>query len=189
MKKVRIILSIMVVVLMITAVSFFIWKQIQIKNGKEKLETFSDSQIVFAYRYRNNAWGKVDDLLIVNKNNQCKKINLLEKECPKNVDSELLNYFDAFMADETYKYSKEDANFSEKELSDMINLSKHSLKKAKPHGSDAGEHIFYCVKGEKNNRSIQVMKVWGNSVWMPKTNKKQINKICDKLQEIYEKAD
>ena len=56
MKKVRIILSIMVVVLMITAVSFFIWKQIQIKNGNEKLETFSDSQIVFAYRYRNNAW-------------------------------------------------------------------------------------------------------------------------------------
>ena len=158
------------------------------------LDLVEDNQVVFVYRYSNYAWGNRDELLIVDKNNRCKKINLLEgdlinKEWFGEEDSRFLEYLDTYMADTQYPYCNYEANFSEQELLSVINMMDITLNKPEPVALDSSDFAFYYVNGVENNRKIHLMIEKGSINHMPKTNKKQINKICDKLQEIYERAD
>ena len=162
-----------------------LWNVLHPKESYQyDLDLVEDNQVVFAYRYTNWAWGKVDELLLVNKNNQCKLINLLDKKCPDNQDSKILEFFDSLMQDDTYPYGKYNSDFTKDEFIDFINIPDISLENEIVTAMDMGEFVYFYVSGNQENRKINIMKVEGDGTRMPQWNRKNVNEICDRLERI-----
>ena len=160
-----------------------LWNVLHPKESYQyDLDLVEDNQVVFAYRFTYSDWGDVDELLIVNKNNQCKVINLLNEKCPDNQDPKILEFFDSLMQDDTYPYGKYNSDFTKEEFKAFINMPNLTFEEGT--GNGLGDIVFFYVAGNQENRKIEMMKVEGYVSLIPQSNRKKVNEICDRLERI-----
>ena len=145
-----------------------------------ELDLVEDNQVVFAYRFTYSDWGDMDELLIVNKKNQCKVINLLNEKCPDNQDPKILEFFDSLMQGYTYQFSKNNSDFTKEEFTNFINMPKASLEEET--GGGLGDKVYFYVSGNQENRKINIMKAESDVEFILPSNKRKINDICQRLE-------
>ena len=149
------------------------------------LENIKSDETVLAMRYQNDAWGHVDQVLVINKNKQLKFIDLSNEKMANKIITrkDLLHFFDEKLHDKDIAFKKEQLTISNEMLSEIININDYKLEQAVCSGADRGEYAFYSVCGSGSNRNVVVMKIEGDREL--KCNNKKINSLCDAINELF----
>lgn len=151
-------------------------------RNKIKLEDLKPDETVFAILTVNGFAGDLMDILVIDKDGNCKYIDLYNNEKPW--DQDLLEFMDECLRNDEIPYLEQKLVLSKETLEAAVSTEDFYLKRIGGVVYDGGGLSYFCVYGCGEERELVEMQCYGSHEFH--STIKDAQKICEKMDILYD---